>query len=223
MTTVLRVDMHLHTDASPDSSLTVEEAIETAKSKGLAGIAVTDHNTMEAVDSAVKLGEEKGLLVIPGVEVSTKEGHLLVYGVRSPPAADVSMADTIGEVHEARGIAVMSHPFRRFHGAGRRVDVKGLRLDGIETFNGHTSEGSNDLARKLAEEVSLKGIGGSDAHNRAEIGNCYTEFTLVSSDVRKLLNDGSPIARGVAPDGAEVARVGLGNAGKRILRGFKPL
>jgi len=77
-----KADLHIHTVLSPCGSLDmsptaiVDKALET----GLQIIAITDHNTTLQAECVIKIGEKKGLLVIPGVEVTSKEEvHCLAY------------------------------------------------------------------------------------------------------------------------------------------------
>src|SRR5262249_12518737 len=87
------IDLHTHTFFSVDGVSSPEELIDSARAKGLHGIAITDHNPCDAVDYllAKNLMREDGLpvdsfLVIPGVEVTTAEGHLLCVGTTLPEA-----------------------------------------------------------------------------------------------------------------------------------------
>ena len=112
--------------------MTVESLIDTAATKGISLLAITDHNNdanvLRAVDYAIKYAGQ--LLVLPGVEVTTAHGHLLVYF--APEKADsvrdllaiikiigkrgsrdshtaLSMADVIGEAERMGGISVAAH------------------------------------------------------------------------------------------------------------------
>jgi PHP family Zn ribbon phosphoesterase len=78
--TFRKVDLHIHTLKSScysDKSVTIEQIVDNALAKGLVAIAVTDHNTVEAVDEIRPIAAEKGLSIFPGVELSTKGGHLV--------------------------------------------------------------------------------------------------------------------------------------------------
>jgi predicted metal-dependent phosphoesterase TrpH len=217
------IDLHVHTSASPDSSMSVKDALTAARTIGLDGIAVTDHNTMEATALALELAMKESMIVIPGVEVSTREGHLLALGVSRAPAPQRPIIDTLNEIHMQGGIAVLSHPYRRVHGAGRVVESKGFPFDAIEVLNGHTDERTNTRARNMATAAMLPMTGGSDAHKADEIGRCFTEFSIRSSDVVELFRNGVPQARGKGVNFLGRVSVGLGNAGKRAGRGFKPI
>lgn len=77
-------DMHVHTTAS-DGSLNIKEIISLAMKIGLEGIAITDHDTIGALEEGVTLGKELNYPIIPGIELSTeannKEFHILGYFV----------------------------------------------------------------------------------------------------------------------------------------------
>lgn len=76
------IDLHLHTSAS-DGSYSPKKLVEAAKAKGLKTIAITDHDTVDALEQAVELGESLGIEVINGIEFSTEykglEVHILGY------------------------------------------------------------------------------------------------------------------------------------------------
>ncbi|WP_152616960.1 PHP domain-containing protein, partial [Flavihumibacter solisilvae] len=81
----VRADLHIHSFGDEgsfdvtDITMTPENIVDTAVSKGLSIISITDHNAIGNVKDAIKHSENKPILVIPGIEVSTTQGHLLVY------------------------------------------------------------------------------------------------------------------------------------------------
>ncbi|MHB8171842.1 MAG: PHP domain-containing protein [Thermincolia bacterium] len=78
------IDLHVHTTAS-DGTLTPWEVVALAREKGLAAVAITDHDTIDGVREALEAGSQLGLEVIPGVEISVDhnggEMHILGYYV----------------------------------------------------------------------------------------------------------------------------------------------
>ena len=79
---LLKADLHIHTPASNDfegdrENTTAQDIVETAIEKGLDVIAITDHNTVGWCDKVRAAAKGTALVVFPGVEVSTKEGHIL--------------------------------------------------------------------------------------------------------------------------------------------------
>ncbi len=89
-----RADLHCHTTAS-DGTFTPRALVEEARARGLAAIAVTDHDSIEGIDEAVAAGADNGVTVVPGVEISTDvesgEVHVLGYyvDVRRPSFLEV--------------------------------------------------------------------------------------------------------------------------------------
>src|SRR5712672_4728382 len=86
-------DLHTHSFFSGDGVSSPEDLIAAARAKGLHGIAITDHNTCQAVPYLIKKGLMRAdgiavsdFLVLPGVEVTTAEGHLLCIGTTLPEA-----------------------------------------------------------------------------------------------------------------------------------------
>lgn len=98
-----RVDLHAHTTAS-DGTLSPSELVRLACTSGLAGVAVTDHDTMDGVQEALVEGTACGVEVVPGVEISLeykgpmvgKRGawmHLLVYHLSPDGPLGTELAD----------------------------------------------------------------------------------------------------------------------------------
>jgi predicted metal-dependent phosphoesterase TrpH len=79
---VNRVDLHSHTTAS-DGMQQPKDNVRLAKEAGLAAIAITDHDTIDGIAEAIEAGEQLGITVVPGVEISTvADGidiHILGY------------------------------------------------------------------------------------------------------------------------------------------------
>lgn len=218
-----RFDLHIHTRASRDSQLTVEQVLRDALVQGMNGVAITDHNTMEALPEARKVFSSiRGFLFLPGVEVSTRQGHLLVYGVERPPPSDRTLAETLAMVREMNGVAVLAHPFRWAHGVGRRL-AETAPVQGIEAMNGRNSAVPNAKAGVVATARKLAATGGSDAHEPGSVGRCYTEAedeVQSAEDLLELLRRGRVHAEGTSQTLTGRVQLSFANAGKRILRGF---
>ncbi len=77
------IDLHVHTTAS-DGTYTPAEAVKRAAALGLRAMAVTDHDNMRGCPEALRAGEDCGVEIIPGIEISTKfrrSVHILGYYV----------------------------------------------------------------------------------------------------------------------------------------------
>ena len=169
---VLRADMHVHTNHSRDGRSSVEDVLKAALESGLNAIAITDHDTVEGSLEALEIVREEhlNLLVIPGVEVSTLNGHLIAYGISKDVDPGMSMEETIAEVKKLGGFTAVAHPFQFYrHGLTKFWIAK--KADAIEVFNAKYVLGvCNALASLLSRVYGKPGIAGSDAHCAEEVG-----------------------------------------------------
>ena len=167
----LKIDLHVHTRYSHDSTTSLDEIVSYAKKRGLDGVAITDH---DVVEGALKLVQKaKELVIIPGVEVTTSHGHVLALNITRPVPTELSPFETIQIIHEAGGIAVAAHPTVLYKGLRGCVDSN---FDAIEVINASAFPFflSTYLSQKLAVRLDLPQTAGSDAHYASEIGFAYT-------------------------------------------------
>lgn len=172
---IIRADLHVHSLASADGSSTTRQLAAQAKARGLAAIAVTDH------DVCTPLPAHADVLLIPAVELSTDSGHVLGLFLQRPISGEflrgyLPAADCIAEIHRCGGAAVLAHPFAPQKLKQR--ELQSLSLDAVETANARAAlrPGANEKANALANAMGLPSTGGSDAHSAREIANAYTEF-----------------------------------------------
>src|SRR6202789_4226745 len=126
----LFIDLHCHSRFSADGVAEPEALVAEARAKGLNGFAITDHNTSACVDYFEQHGflnkegtPVNGLLIIPGQEITTAEGHLLALGVSLPDnLKGIPAAEAVKLIHEKGGLAIPPHPYDFFR-AGIREDV----------------------------------------------------------------------------------------------------
>ncbi len=205
---LLRIDTHVHTTNSPDGSVEAGQIPQVLRLKRLDGVAVTDHDRF--FDQEIK-----GIIVIPGIEVSTKQGHLLGLGDVGEISTGLSVDETVRIIHGRGGVAILAHPYDVIRGGIRPSQVT-ERLDGIETINSkaHPYSLSKHLAEKAAKELSVPMFGGSDSHTLETIGDAYTCIESRSGsvvDILHAMNTGKVYARG-GPSGGikQLKRVGAG-------------
>jgi hypothetical protein len=177
----MKIDLHCHTKYSGDNYLEPEELIEQALKVNLNGVCITEHSSL--LDSWVieKIKIPEGFYVFRGVELYTSYGHLLAYGLKEDSWDSwyshhyLDLFRVLENVHRQGGICVPAHPFRGWDSFGENV----LKLDGmdaIETHNGLDGEEKNRKATHLATIKNLPSIGGSDCHQKAQVGKAFTEF-----------------------------------------------
>lgn len=170
----LKIDFHVHSQYSRDAFSSPKDIIARAKKAGLDGIAITDHNSAIAQGEVIALGKKRGILVIAGIEVKSREGDILAYGVRESFPRKMPAKDVVDMIHERGGIAVAAHPYSvALHPLCVGSLAKKLPFDAIEAFNSRTYY-SNKKAYLAAKSRKLPVIAGSDAHMPEEVGNAYT-------------------------------------------------
>ncbi|TGC11393.1 CehA/McbA family metallohydrolase [Methanolobus halotolerans] len=185
----MRFDLHVHSIFSKDSNARPDEILEYASRNGLDGFAICDHDSIEGGIECAKRAQEIGSkqIVIPGVEVSSSKGHILVLGVKESIEPGLSPEETIRKAHEQDAVVVIPHPFKiSSHGIGY---LDGLDIDAVEVLNSRCmTKGPNNKARKSAEGLGLPQVAGSDAHEARMVGRSYTEIDASDRSVKAVLD-----------------------------------
>ncbi|MDI6859881.1 MAG: PHP domain-containing protein [Methanocellales archaeon] len=183
---VLKFDLHVHSGYSHDGHDSIDTILQRAKEIGLDGIAITDHDTIQGGLIGIQRAKELDLdlMVIPGVEISTTKGHLIVLGITDEIPPGMSLERTIEMARDLGGTVIVPHPFHPFrHGLGYIPED----IDAVEIYNSRFIIGySNEKARKLAVEGNIPTVAGSDAHIAEMIGYAITEINAAPS-VDKIL------------------------------------
>ena len=196
---ICRFDLHVHSFFSKDASSPPEDLIAAAIAKDLQGIAITDHDTCEAHAYLRTIKLPDGFLVVPGVEVSTSDGHLLSLGATLPYLRGTPAKDVVQAVHAAGGIPVPAHPFDKWRAGIRAAVLDTLDIEVLEVFNAAvTSRSYNKQALDYATQRRLRMIAGSDAHRASAVGMSATAFEMDELSVPALL---SALRRGGRPEG----------------------
>lgn len=185
---MLLADPHCHTRAS-DGMVSPKDLIGAAIASGLDLIAVTDHDTMAAVDEVQERGAAAGLTVVAGQEVTTRgpaQTHLLGWFLERPVKRGLSLEDSVAAIHDAGGLAIVPHPFMPVYFGSiqpamlRRLIESGP-VDGIElTFTVPIGARRRRVLNAFVEanrERLGAAIGASDCHFGAhDIGRVLTEY-----------------------------------------------
>lgn len=184
----LKIDLHVHTCYSEDATSSLEEVIFYAKEKRLDGIAITDHDTLKGARRALKLASGMRFMVIPGIEVTTLLGHVLALNITTSIPQNLGLVETVEEIHEAGGIAIVAHPTVFMKSFINQRIASASNLDGVEVINSSVFPFflSTRLSRALAERLDLPQTAGSDAHHASEIGTAYT-LVKADSDIDEII------------------------------------
>jgi predicted metal-dependent phosphoesterase TrpH len=192
------LDLHSHSIASDDGRAKVENYCQWIERRRLPldGFVLTEHRQFDDASDYRALEDRFGLLILKASEVETEYGHVLVFGVNADlrAAFDFARIDNRLEVvlEQAKrcgAVAVPCHPGRPKVGLcahwETRGPVAGVAI--VETLNGGSREGENELAERYAESQGWGRIGGSDSHIVSHIGRCATRFDETFSDIDGLV------------------------------------
>ena len=169
------IDMHIHTTrGASDSSLRPVELARAARRLGLSAVVVTEHDRLWDPLEVARFREERSLLLINGMEVSTDLGHVLVLGVHAYLPAMRFAGGLRRIVSDAGGYMIAAHPFRhqfnRVEWERQGLEPRDLTpeeasrlpllnlVDAIEVLNGGNSLEENVLALEVADVLGKPGV-----------------------------------------------------------------
>ena len=194
-----RADLQLHSDLG-DGLSSIEEILDSAERAGLDVIALTDHDDIRGAFALRELAAQRSspVEVVPGVEITTRSGHLLALWIEDEVPMFCALAEAISRIHQAGGMAIVPHPlsyltFSIGEGALRQLASRGdnaQMVDAIEVRN-PSYAGRVRASRALwlnAHVLRIAETGSSDAHHAALVGTCWTDFPgTTAEDLRGAL------------------------------------
>lgn len=194
--------MHVHTEYSWDSKVPITVYLEEAKNKGIHIISFTDHNDTRSHTVIKEIQKNTDIILIPGQEINTLEGHLLVYGWLPTIPRDLPMKETVifakkkGKELGVKVVCIAAHPYDFLRsGAGDAILDAGI--DGVEVINASSLfEIFNTRAKKKTKNLYFAKLGNSDAHRSHEFAFAYNEFPECNSVDEVLDRMPDVIARG---------------------------
>ncbi len=188
---MLKIDMHVHTHYSPCALISEKEIILACVKRGLTGVAITDHNTIEGALALKKLAPPDFQLIV-GEEIQTREGEIMGYFLKERIPPQLSLEETIERIKVQGGLVGIPHPFASFRKSRIRKDtLESLTkiVDIIEVFNSRNIYPKDDQkALSLARENGSAPVAGSDAHLKCEIGRAYVEIDSFDTPQQFLRN-----------------------------------
>ena len=198
------IDLHTHSyPQSDDSFMSVDELIEGSKLLGLDGICLTDHDNFWTGEQVRDLSSKHDFLVIPGCEINTEAGHVLVFGLTEYEFGMHKPEFLQAAVYRAEGVMIAAHPYRRrfLEEPAERPGIREEMLmraggdgffrmcEGIEALNGRGSSVQNQFSLELGGRLSTNMTAGSDAHKVEQIGTVATEFQRPVSCLEDLIRE----------------------------------
>jgi predicted metal-dependent phosphoesterase TrpH len=169
----VHVDLHMHTDHSPDCATPVDTLLETAKSVGLGAIAITDHNE---ISGALEARERaNGIKVIVAEEVKTADqGEVIGLFLEEKIPRGMTLQETIAEIRRQGGLVYVPHPFDRMHAVPDYEHLLDVveDIDAIEVFNPRVAFSAfNEEAARFAAKYRIVAGAGSDSHVAQGLGS----------------------------------------------------
>lgn len=185
------IDLHVHTKYSGDAKITPKELVEQLHAHPfIRGVAITDHDTIMGYHEVSKLAKVyEDILIIPGIEVSVENGHIIILGIEECPKYPSSIETLIDFAKEKDGIVVIPHPYRKY---GIGDTAENIEADAIEVLNPQASQEENMKAESLARKINLPCVAGSDAHSLQELWLAYTRIEAKQEvdDILKAIKHG---------------------------------
>ena len=196
------IDLHTHTTPrSDDSFLKPDELIAHAKRVGLDAICLTEHDWFWDEEEIAELCRRHDFLVLPGVELTTEEAHLLVFGLKKYVFGMHRASFVKRLVDEVGGAIIVAHPYRRHFPIGAEPEDERYypaltrtcespvfeMADAIEVLNGRGSEKENAFSHQISSEMNFRGVGSSDAHEISDIGSGATFFQRKIRNLQQLI------------------------------------
>ena len=197
------IDLHTHTQPlSYDSFLPPDELVERSRQAGLDAVVLSEHDWAWDPEAVRALAERHNFPVFAGMEINTEDGHMLVYGLHEYIYGMHRAHELHDHVHRVDGVMVAAHPYRRqmpwrwddeqeYHDALMRAQANAAYrfVAALEILNGRGSLKENGYAQQLAAAMGMPGTGGTDSHQRSDIGKTATYFERDVHDERELIEE----------------------------------
>jgi len=178
----LRLDLHVHTVRSSDAHTRLDQLVPSVLRTRLDGLAITDHNV---------LAQEvpQGALILPGMEISSLDGHIIGLGLSRPVSRGLSADETIDQIRKQGGVSIIAHPYDLHRSAVYPEKLK-ILPDAIEVINSASIFHSRawKRAKQFANAHNLPNTAGSDSHIPQTIGRAFAVVETESKTVESVLD-----------------------------------
>lgn len=176
-----KLDLHTHSEASPDGGITADQYATILENNVLDYIAVTDHDT---IAFAQKLHGSLGDHIIVGEEITSIDGEIIGLFLRERVKPGQSALRTAQDIHEQGGTVYIPHPFetvRKGISPSRLEHIAEL-VDIVEVYNGRAVlQNRGPQATTWARLHSKATAASSDAHGTKGVGSAFTTIKEVPS------------------------------------------
>jgi predicted metal-dependent phosphoesterase TrpH len=178
----VRLDCHVHTVASGDAVLTVEQLARRARPAGLDVVCITDHNLTSAAVAAAQAAARGDLdiRIIVGEEIRTPVGDVIGLFLTERIPYVLPLTEVVARIRDQGGLVYVPHPFDQSRSSLGR-ELTSLCAEGsvdiIEVFNAKIDDQAlNEKAAAVAAEFGIPAAAGSDAHDPDGVGAAYLDL-----------------------------------------------
>jgi len=172
----LKADLHLHTAEDPVDRVeyTAKELIAKAADEGFEVISITNHQQMTFSQDLFFYAKERGILLIPGMEMTVQRRHVLVLN----PSSHKACSDffSLSKLRRPETLIIAPHPY--FPGT---TSLNGCLLKHLDLFDALEYShfyspliNFNQKAGEISQSFGLPLVGTSDAHLLSQLGNTYS-------------------------------------------------
>ncbi|MBD3208746.1 MAG: PHP domain-containing protein [Candidatus Nealsonbacteria bacterium] len=183
----MKCDLHVHTSYSYDSTSAPAQIIEQAKKKGIKCLAIADHDEIKGAGKVKELAEGQGILIIPSIEIKSRQGDILGLNVKQVIPSGLSVSESVERIKRQGGLAIIPHPFALFYPFKGELEEHADQIDGVEILNASVVKDANRRAQVFAKKHQLAFTAGSDAHSPEEVGKVYLEIPGESLSLNEVL------------------------------------
>jgi hypothetical protein len=172
----LKADLHLHTQEGEGFiAYDSRGLIDRAAREGFRVLSITNHDTLTFSERLAAYAQERGILLIPGVEATIERRHVLLYNLDVPPDRIRTFAD-LRRLKGSEWLVVAPHPFFPGPTSLRRRLLGEIDLFDAVEFSHFYTRGIdfNWRAMRLARETGLPLLGSSDSHLLRQFGTTYS-------------------------------------------------
>jgi hypothetical protein len=172
----LKADLHLHTAEDPLDRIryTAKELISKAANEGFDVISITNHHRMTFNQDLLSYAQERGILLIPGMEMTIQRRHVLV--LNPPPHRTCSDFFSLSKLCRPETLIVAPHPYFPGTYSLNGYLLKHLKLfDALEYCHFYSSMiNFNQRALEVCQSFGFPLVGNSDAHFLSQLGTTYS-------------------------------------------------
>jgi predicted metal-dependent phosphoesterase TrpH len=172
----LKVDLHTHTAEDPrhQISYTAKDLISIAADEGYDVLAITNHQCLTFSKKLSAYARERGILLIPGMEVTLRRRHVVL--LNPPSGRSFPDFSSLLAMQRPDALVMAPHPYFPNHFSLNGLLVKHLKyFDAIEYCHFYSPGiNFNHMAMTVSETYGVPLVGNSDAHFLSQLGTTYS-------------------------------------------------